>query len=219
MSTARVDGRKGIDGLSALVRSQFAEDPLSGRMYVFFSRRADRVRVLYYDRDGYVLVTKRLERGTYEHSVAPRAGARDDRGRRAALGARRYRRSWRQASRAMGAIVRICGRCLLCEINLHRLIELPFSFVACCGTHSRDEAREPEARADHERDRPGLRRRREVHRGHRTPLAAHYVHPDCKATSLAVRPGALSPAIRSAGPQGVSIPRPVFTSAGVLKYR
>jgi hypothetical protein len=57
VATARVDGRKGIDGLSALVRSQFAEDPLSGTMYVFFSRRADRVRVLYFDRDGYVLVT------------------------------------------------------------------------------------------------------------------------------------------------------------------
>jgi len=41
------------------------EDPLSGTMFVFFSRRADRVRVLYWDRDGYVLVTKRLERGTY----------------------------------------------------------------------------------------------------------------------------------------------------------
>jgi transposase len=65
VATARVDGRKGIDGLSALVRSQFAEDPLSGTMYVFFSRRADRVRVLYFDRDGYVLVTKRLEKGTY----------------------------------------------------------------------------------------------------------------------------------------------------------
>ncbi len=65
VATSRVDGRKGIDGLSALVRSQFQEDPLSGKMYVFFSRRADRVRVLYYDRDGYVLVTKRLEKGTY----------------------------------------------------------------------------------------------------------------------------------------------------------
>lgn len=65
VSTARVDGRKGIDGLAAIVRSQFAEDPLSGSMYVFFTRRADRVRVLYFDRDGYVLVTKRLEKGTY----------------------------------------------------------------------------------------------------------------------------------------------------------
>jgi transposase len=65
VATARVDGRKGIDGLSALVRSQFAEDPLSGTMFVFFSRRADRVRVLYWDRDGYVLVTKRLEKGSY----------------------------------------------------------------------------------------------------------------------------------------------------------
>jgi transposase len=65
VATERVDGRKGIDGLSSLVRSQFAEDPLSGSMYVFFSRRADRVRVLYYDRDGYVLITKRLEIGTF----------------------------------------------------------------------------------------------------------------------------------------------------------
>jgi len=65
VATERVDGRKGIDGLSALVRSRFAEDPLSGRMFVFFSRRADRVRVLYWDRDGYVLITKRLEKGTY----------------------------------------------------------------------------------------------------------------------------------------------------------
>ena len=65
VATARVDGRKGIDGLSVLVRSQLAEDPLSGSMFVFFSRRADRVRVLYWDRDGYVLVTKRLEKGIY----------------------------------------------------------------------------------------------------------------------------------------------------------
>ena len=65
VATARVDGRKGIDGLAAIVRSQFAEDPLSGAMYVFFTRRGDRVRVLYVDRDGYVLVTKRLEKGVY----------------------------------------------------------------------------------------------------------------------------------------------------------
>ncbi len=66
VATARVDGRKGIDGLSSLVRSQFAEDPLGGTMYVFFSRRGDRVRVLYWDRDGYVLIMKRLEKGTFK---------------------------------------------------------------------------------------------------------------------------------------------------------
>lgn len=66
VATNRVDGRKGIDGLSTLVRSQFAEDPLSGCMYVFFSRRGDRVRILYWDRDGYVLVMKRLEKGVFK---------------------------------------------------------------------------------------------------------------------------------------------------------
>lgn len=65
VATARVDGRKGIDGLSAFVRSQLASDPLSGAMFVFFTMRADRVRVLYWDRDGYVLVTKRLEKGSF----------------------------------------------------------------------------------------------------------------------------------------------------------
>lgn len=65
VATVRVDGRKGIDGLSTLVRSHFGQDPLNGSMYVFFSRRGDRVRVLYWDRDGYVLVIKRLERGAF----------------------------------------------------------------------------------------------------------------------------------------------------------
>jgi len=80
VATARVNGRKGIDGLSVLVRSQFAEDPLSGTMFVFFSRRSDRVRVLYWDRDGYVLVTKRLEKGTYLRlSTAYQLGMADGR--------------------------------------------------------------------------------------------------------------------------------------------
>jgi transposase len=66
LATQSVDGRKGIDGLSALVRSRFGQDPLSGTLFVFFSKRADRVRVLYWDRDGYVLTMKRLEHGRYK---------------------------------------------------------------------------------------------------------------------------------------------------------
>lgn len=67
LATDPVDGRKGIDGLSVMVRSQFGQDPLSGALFVFFSRRADRVRVLYWDRDGYVLTMKRLEVGRYRN--------------------------------------------------------------------------------------------------------------------------------------------------------
>lgn len=74
VATARVDGRKGIDGLAMLVRSHFGEDPLCGSMYVFFSRRGDRVRVLYWDRDGYVLITKRLEKGTFKTPWDPQTG-------------------------------------------------------------------------------------------------------------------------------------------------
>lgn len=65
LATSRVDGRKGINGLSTLVRSQFLMDPLSGTLFVFFTKRADIVRVLYWDRDGYVLTTKRLEQGHF----------------------------------------------------------------------------------------------------------------------------------------------------------
>jgi transposase len=65
LATSRVDGRKGINGLSTLVRSQFLMDPLSGTLFVFFTKRADIVRVLYWDRDGYVLTTKRLEKGHF----------------------------------------------------------------------------------------------------------------------------------------------------------
>jgi transposase len=74
LATGRVDGRKGINGLSMLVRSQFDADPLSGQLFVFFSRRADQVRVLYWDRDGYVLTTKRLEMGRFRTPWASERG-------------------------------------------------------------------------------------------------------------------------------------------------
>jgi transposase len=65
LATQPVDGRKGVDSLAAMVRSVFSHDPLTGHLYVFFSKRCDRVRVMYWDRNGFALWTKRLERGRF----------------------------------------------------------------------------------------------------------------------------------------------------------
>jgi transposase len=65
VATQPVDGRKGFDSLAGIVRSVFQHDPLSGHLYVFFSRRFDRVRILYWDRSGFAMWTKRLERGRF----------------------------------------------------------------------------------------------------------------------------------------------------------
>ena len=65
VATQPVDGRKGVDSLAAIVRSALMLDPLSGHLYVFFSKRCDRVRVVYWDRNGFALWTKRLEKGRF----------------------------------------------------------------------------------------------------------------------------------------------------------
>jgi transposase len=65
VATQPVDGRKGVDSLAAIVRSALSLDPLSGHLYVFFSRRCDRVRVVYWDRNGLAMWTKRLEQGRF----------------------------------------------------------------------------------------------------------------------------------------------------------
>ena len=60
------DMRKSFDGLAAMTRQVLLQDPIaSGHLFVFISRRADRLKVLWWDRDGYVLYAKRLERGTF----------------------------------------------------------------------------------------------------------------------------------------------------------
>lgn len=60
-----VDGRKGIDSLARLCREKLAEDPFSGCVFIFRSRRATTVRVLTYDGQGYWLLIKRLSQGKF----------------------------------------------------------------------------------------------------------------------------------------------------------
>jgi hypothetical protein len=63
LATEPADMRKGFDGLSQLVRDRIAQDPLSGHLFVFRNRRRDRIKILYWDRDGFALGYKRLEKG------------------------------------------------------------------------------------------------------------------------------------------------------------
>jgi len=65
VATQPVDGRKGADSLMVLVRDVLHLDPLSGHLFVFFSKRLDRVRIVYWDRSGLAMWTKRLERGRF----------------------------------------------------------------------------------------------------------------------------------------------------------
>lgn len=60
-----VDFRKGMDGLAALVRETLGANPYGGVIYVFRSRRADRVKLLFWDGTGLVLASKRLEEGSF----------------------------------------------------------------------------------------------------------------------------------------------------------
>ena len=64
------DMRKGFDGLSQLVRDRIAQDPLSGHLYVFRNKRRNRIKILYWDRDGFALWYKRLEKGTFRFPEA-----------------------------------------------------------------------------------------------------------------------------------------------------
>jgi len=60
------DFRKAFDGLCQIVRDEFDRDPFTGDLFVFLNKRRDRVKVLFWDRNGFWLAYKRLERGTFE---------------------------------------------------------------------------------------------------------------------------------------------------------
>lgn len=65
VATQPVDFRKGAEGLAALVHETMTADPFSGAVYVFRAKRADRVKLIYWDGTGLCLFAKRLEDGTF----------------------------------------------------------------------------------------------------------------------------------------------------------
>jgi len=66
IGSAPIDMRKSIDGLYAIVKEELREDPYTGHLFVFVSRRCDRVKILTWDKGGFLLVYKRLERGVFK---------------------------------------------------------------------------------------------------------------------------------------------------------
>jgi transposase len=65
LATRPTDLRKSFDTLAELVRQQLQNDPLSGQLFVFRNKRGDRIKLLYWDEDGFVIIYKRLEAGTF----------------------------------------------------------------------------------------------------------------------------------------------------------
>ena len=69
LASRPIDMRCGHDGLTAIVRNIWAMDPYTGHVFAFLGMRRDRVKLLYFDRGGFVLVYKRLERGRFKLPV------------------------------------------------------------------------------------------------------------------------------------------------------
>jgi transposase len=63
------DMRRGFPGLSGQVQSTLQQDPLSGHLFLFRNRRRDRIKILFWDGDGYAIYYKQLARGTFEIPV------------------------------------------------------------------------------------------------------------------------------------------------------
>lgn len=75
MASEATDMRCGFDRLAERVTAVIGEDPLSGHLFLFRSRRGDRLKILHWDRDGFVVWCKRLEEGVFK-LPRPREGAR-----------------------------------------------------------------------------------------------------------------------------------------------
>ena len=74
LCTRSTDLRKSFDGLSGLVQECFGQDLLTGHLFLFLNRRRDRIKILYFDRDGLAIWYKRLETGSFQMPQAADSG-------------------------------------------------------------------------------------------------------------------------------------------------
>jgi len=72
VAVAPVDMRRSFDALAGMVEHVVGQNPRTGHLFVFFSRHRDRVKVLFWDRSGFCLLYKRLEKGTFRLPIVPK---------------------------------------------------------------------------------------------------------------------------------------------------
>lgn len=75
VATAPIDLRRSFDGLAAAAREQLGRDPQRGALFLFFNKAQDRVKLLWWDRTGYCILYKRLQRGCFRLPTAIEADA------------------------------------------------------------------------------------------------------------------------------------------------
>ncbi len=75
LAVAPCDMRKSFDGLAAVVRNHLGEDPSSRTLYVFSNRKRDLIKLLYWDGNGFWVLAKRLEKGTFSWPSSLERGA------------------------------------------------------------------------------------------------------------------------------------------------
>jgi transposase len=73
-----VDMRRSFDSLAEIVRAALGHDPMSGHLFVFRNKAEDCVKILYWDRDGYAIWYKRLQKGTFSLPAATASGIEID---------------------------------------------------------------------------------------------------------------------------------------------